>query len=671
MLRSESENGHEVVRVKIGRTYARGISKGALVISVRTDDPPAYILHNNTNRTMVVRQAKLNYLNSIPVVLSAHSYSCFGWASPTHSRLLEVEMHLSRLDQEKSTVDLITLPLFGRDENKSTLSKTFPIEDVFGSIASISMGNGEVGFQASLDLHGTTKVIRFDNIHNRSAWRHTNKTSIDFPYSVSVRAVEAWNIELRNCNDISEPVGKPFLRVSVDDHKFMETCNGTESNTVNFESASELFGVKWLQPAMHFKCLCAPKQVHIVLFQKFGNRCVKLGHKDINLREIMQGEMGRVPSQFTTGIYLDDCPSPGKTRISIVIDVEEFSLHRTHVPSSFLLKLKGIGLSLISKSIEEGYVCVENIQVAIIEKPEAVSQTVRIGRIQVLNQAPVVKNRIVLSTVREDLDTLQLHALIKRGEGRSNLLHLENVDVLLPELIVRLEETFIKGLFNVFQGLLTQADDIIDGINSAKIAVQKTTNSLNLDAFSAHSDTGSGWSNTLFLKEDAEDGNVYARLFKIEQGNQFCVFIEKLHIYHIKITLSFFFRGIHADYYFKPNHDWDGLVSGLGQWSDVTMRFDAFYLENVYGPPKAKLVPPLAFHYVKALSKQTWKGFLALDIIGNPQHIVDRLASAIVQFSNDPIMKLQQNGLASATVSCRDASVSEIGLYRDYFLNSE
>lgn len=46
---------------------------------------------------------------------------------------------------------------------------------------------------------------------------------------------------------------------------------------------------------------------------------------------------------------------------------------------------------------------------------------------------------------------------------------------------------------------------------------------------------------------------------------------------------------------------------------------------------------------------QTWKGLAALDIIGNPQHFVERISRSLVSFSSLPPVALQHNDVGIAS----------------------
>ena len=93
----------------------------------------------------------------------------------------------------------------------------------------------------------------------------------------------------------------------------------------------------------------------------------------------------------------------------------------------------------------------------------------------------------------------------------------------------------------------------------------------------------------------------------------------------------------------------------LGKWSDVTFRFAAIGLQNEFGVLREVLFRKLLIPYLSKGLRQTWKGLAALDIIGNPQHFVERISRSLVSFSTVPPVTLQHNDVSVAARELRDS----------------
>jgi len=73
----------------------------------------------------------------------------------------------------------------------------------------------------------------------------------------------------------------------------------------------------------------------------------------------------------------------------------------------------------------------------------------------------------------------------------------------------------------------------------------------------------------------------------------------------------------------------------------------------LYADP-LKLARQLGTRYAFMLSKQSWKGIAALEILGNPQHLIERVVNSMARLSTQPVVTFRDQGLEMATASLGD-----------------
>ncbi|GBG26053.1 Vacuolar protein sorting-associated protein 13C [Hondaea fermentalgiana] len=339
------------------------------------------------------------------------------------------------------------------------------------------------------------------------------------------------------------------------------------------------------------------------------------------------------------------------------------------VPRMLRVRMEGFGISIINSAQrrEDLYGRVSGIDFGVqISDRGRISTTLRVRSLQVDNNQPLVQNRVCVVPTIKDVSVLELFFAI--GYVGGNTVVVDNLQLVMQSLEVKIDEKFIDAILGVSKGLVDRKGELEVVVRRAKASVNGTFEGKRTTSFEFVEDMSAG--ETSVLLESDESGelvtepvhrffaghslqtiNIASEVERILQSHV-TLYVRNLHIYPIKITLSFFFKFGETDFitqYQRPAiAPIKGVIAGFGKWSDVVIRCGDVRETSLFADP-VKIAKLLGTRYAIMLSKQSWKGIAALEILGNPQHFVDRVVGSLAALSTIPVQVFRERGLEQAS----------------------
>eukprot|EP00516_Mucochytrium_quahogii_P001101 CAMPEP_0203754018 /NCGR_PEP_ID=MMETSP0098-20131031/7683_1 /ASSEMBLY_ACC=CAM_ASM_000208 /TAXON_ID=96639 /ORGANISM=" , Strain NY0313808BC1" /LENGTH=3488 /DNA_ID=CAMNT_0050644861 /DNA_START=131 /DNA_END=10594 /DNA_ORIENTATION=+ len=701
----------EVIRCVV-RTDVEAGSKTRFV-NVKNDEPPTYLISNNSRRTIVINQREASGPDDVFLacenVLKPGESASFGWTNPSETnKRIQVRMILTNSDKAQLHERFGRLGVL-HDE----LQRSFKLDEV-GKTRSVNLP----GSQGALEMHGVVGVLgssrhlritcekSMESGGDHNNHEHLGGTCHERPddikdrveafkhqYVVVVRVLAARNVGAPR----GPPEGYPRVIVSCGPNQFT-TPPGEASKTVNFAAnnappqqtgptqGAPVGEVKFVHQPFRFGFdITKPKYVRFELIQPIqarkgeAFRSDKLGLIRVPIRDDFYDTRDiakKMPgwTRLETNVAAGNLLAELDFEIYLCSNMNSASLE---VPRMLRIRLAGFGLSLINgrKRVEELYCRLTNVDVGLqYQEGRRLAGTVRLGRIQVDNNQPLVQNRVCIAPVHDDVPFMELFCVL--NDVSIHTINIETIQVVTQSLIIRIDEKFLDALLGIMAGLIENIPELQVALDRAKTSVDGTFQGKRVTAYEFNEDMFAGETNIVVDNMSKNDSSESVHLYfskKNQSGKDLLkeigmlveeyvnIYIQNLHIYPAKINLSFFFKFGEGDFltqYQSPAlAPVKGLLAGIGKWSDVVIRCRELHETDLFGSPK-KLGSKIATRYALMLSKQVWKGIAALEIIGNPQHLLERLLGSMVVFSTMPVTEFKKNGIDAGFISTGDATAS-------------
>jgi len=539
---------------------------------------------------------------------------------------------------------------------------------------------------------------------------------LHFQFGVMVRVIEARGIGAPR----GDPSGGPRVIVEcgpessiTPDGEAVELSNLRESSTSAGSTSRHLVkgepvgSVRWVHAPFQYGFNGAkPKTLRLTLVQplKTGLARGKISGDGEQLSERLE-EIGNL--EVNIGSLFDDTKgeikkiTPGWTKLqnslqrNTELRFEAFLLSNRgagiqEIPCIIRMNLKGIGLSIINgaKLHEDLYGRISDLDAAVrFESDGSISVTVRVESFQVDNNQPFVQNRVCIVPAIKNVRFLELFTKIElTGAGSVTV---DTLQVITQAIDVKIDELFLDAILGVVSGFTKESEVLALLIDRAKLSVSgsfegkrstsyefvevphtgetlvKNASSRSIEQISVHK---------FFAQHAVETFDILREVDRVIQSN-FIVYVRDLHVYPMKVTLSFFFKVGEGDFltqYQSPKlKPFKGLFAGFNKWSDVVIRLGDIHETDMINNP-VKLVRSLVNRYLLMLTKQFWKGLAALDVIGNPQHLIERVFGSVRFVAIQPVRSFQDegvkgaaktlsNGFGSLTCTCIAAPLQSVG----------
>lgn len=102
------------------------------------------------------------------------------------------------------------------------------------------------------------------------------------------------------------------------------------------------------------------------------------------------------------------------------------------------------------------------------------------------------------------------------------------------------------------------------------------------------------------------------------------------------------------------------LLGAFGKFSNVRFRFPEVLAQNLYGSSE-EVISTLLSYYEYSFALQAVRAVGTLDIIGSPEHLIERLGDAFVRFGTETPSEILQHGCGkNSAVAARDSSAALI-----------
>ncbi|CAK9111034.1 Hypothetical protein SCF082_LOCUS51559 [Durusdinium trenchii] len=350
------------------------------------------------------------------------------------------------------------------------------------------------------------------------------------------------------------------------------------------------------------------------------------------------------------------------------------------LPRMLRFRMAGIGVSIINGAgkREDLYGRLTGLNAGIqVDDKGTFSATVRIKRLQVDNNQPLVQNRVCVVPEMEDMTFLEMYVVL--DNIRAHTITVTTFQVVVQSLIAKIDEKFLDALLGVAAGAIANSDSIKMVLESAKNSVFGAFEGKRSTSYEFVEDPHTGDTSVLiesFRQKSVQTQQVH-RFFALQTlkgvdlqleadsiiQNHFNLYIHDMHIYPVKITLSFLFKFGEGDFLTQYQHSAvkpvKGVLAGIGKWSDVVIRLGDVHDTDIFDAP-VRIATSLAKRYGLMLTKQFWKGVAALEILGNPQHLIERVIGATIRFGTVPIQVLRHDGIDRGSVALGEVVASLI-----------
>ena len=443
------QDGKEIKLLRVRSTR----TNGATILSFSNDVPPLFILSNRTSRTLVIRQHHTKDLDHADLILPPLTTSKFGWVRLQGKRKLEVCMQIDQGFRKNRHV---------ADE----LTAVFDIETEVGSLESSSIIEAGIELHCTVQLMTASRQVFFDDENTTGEVEEVFENS-DKQYVVWVRVFEVQNIR--------KPFGSKLVGGGANTRVTINNTTLETGQSIRMDEVSEsmywvgkslLFTSAQQPDKIHFKVLHELQSLNTTMQYVFGEYTLELSEDEVPFGVKQEVHNGWVEMQSKSG---------ANPLLKVQVHIRKNALQNMQ-QTTLSFRFAGLGLSIIGKGREEAYLQIRGVDLFLRRIEAETHCALSVGFIQVLNQAPPVRNRIVLSPMVNDIDTLQAYLLVKALNPR--LLHLERFEIVVQELVCRLEDSFLTGVYDVFEALVINAPLIRQKFEQANVAIKN--NAVNL-----------------------------------------------------------------------------------------------------------------------------------------------------------------------------------------------
>ena len=443
------QDGKEVKLLRVRSTTTNGVT----ILSFSNDLPPLFILSNRTSRTLVIRQQNTKDLDHADLILPPLTTSKFGWVRLRGKRKVEVCMQIDEGFKRNRHLE---------DE----LTAVFDIETEVGRLESSSIIEAGIELHCTVQLMTSSRQVFFDDEGTTDEAEKVFENS-DKQYVVWVRVFEVKNIR--------KPFGSKLVGAGANTRVTVNSTTLETGQSVRMDDVSD--SMYWVGKSLLFTCTEQPESIDFKLLHdvqslnttmeyQFGEYTLELGKEELPFGVKEKVHNGWVEMHSKSG---------ANPLLKFQVYIRKNALQAMQ-QATLCFRFAGFGLSIIGKGREEAYLQVRGVDLYLRHIENEMHCALSVGFCQVLNQAPPVRDRIVLSPTVHDIDTLQVYLLVKTFNHR--LIHLERLEIVLQELVCRLEDSFLTGVFSVFEALISNARLIQQRFQQANVAIKN--NAVNL-----------------------------------------------------------------------------------------------------------------------------------------------------------------------------------------------
>jgi len=634
------------------------------LIRFRPDDPPTYIITNNSGRVLIVDQLESGENSSFELTVQPKDRNLFGWALPSddHKRI-RVKMILK--PEEKASA-----------KSTEDLNLTFDMEKV-GKTKTV--GIGEYRIYAKVEIsHSTRQLVvtcEKSDVMNDSVLliqdpkSMGNMGNIDDPLSTAQFVVCVRVLQLRKV--VEDIVALPFVRIR---------CGGEEKLT-NQGTKDENNVVSWSDAPIYFQFdVVKPRYIDFDVITPVTDTQGAVsdgivGKYRIEIYDRFEEEEGihRIPTQI---VRLRNGSLPSFRKVELQFETylitgptgRNADARSSHVVR---LSLPGLGISIINerKKQEDLYCRVSGIGIHLkwMEgrlNAGRLNATMRIRKIQIDNYQPHVQDRVCIVPLESDVPVLEINAIV--NQANIYLLGIESLQVLVQSFMLKIDENFLDAVFGLVHPILAHMEDVTSGVTKALRLVYGGFEGKRTVRYPMEEDLLTG--ETYFIVSDTRQDVVS---HSVEHSKEvlrpsvqreipsriFKVYLKEAHIYPVHVIVSFFFNmgegGTLGQY--QKGVWFKGVISGLSKWSEVSFRISEYHDNDSYGTI-SQVTKELRRKLIKEAGLQSWKGIAALNILGNPQAFVERTLGSIVNFCVSLPTEFRRNGIGSGVSAAADSA---------------